>query len=74
MSQTDDHGQRLCSPLRGKRGGGDFPISPIDEVGRTRRVCVRALARFHNAVNSRARGEGGGRLEQFRTATVWPTE
>ena len=54
MSQTndDDDGQRL-RPLGeegGREGEGDFPISPIDEVG-------RALARFHNAVNSRARAQ-----------------
>ena len=47
MSQTsddddeDDDGQRLWR--LGEHRGRDFPISPIDEVGRTRRACVRLL-------------------------------
>ena len=46
VNEAADDATDLGGEGRERERERDFPISPIDEVG-------RALARFHNAVNSR---------------------
>ena len=61
MSQTDDHGRRLCSPLREKREGGEIFQSVLLMRSDVRGVCacVRLLVFITQLTAAReARVEG----------------